>query len=367
MSQYKIVDDPDLLPPKIQPISVRNLIRTYPKMREIVVDGFLREGETANLIAPAKMGKSFLAGNLAWSVATGKPWLSHEVKQGKVLIIDNELHPQTLSERLGRIAMEMGIDLEEYADWVDVVSLRGQSVDIHNLDHRLNEIKPGTYTLCVVDALYRTLPRGTSENDNAAMMGIYNQLDSYADQWGAAIVVIHHASKGAQGDKAVVDVGAGAGSIARAADSHIIIRHHEDPELAVLECVTRSFKSPEPVSIRFDYPLWYAVDAQPEVRRPKPSGDESQARKDQEADQAVQTALAGGKKLSVAELRKRTGMGHDRVARTLARLGAKSRRMKSRSSGKTTERFYMPQNDLPAGAVVWTDCPDNRPYKQTTD
>ncbi len=119
------------------------------------------------------------------------------------------------------------------------------------------------------------------------MMAIYNRLDHYAAMWDAAIVVVHHSSKGAQGDKSVTDVGSGAGAISRAADTHIVIRPHERPELCVLECVTRSFKSPEPVSIKFTWPLWEAVTTAAEVKRVGRTNTEQQAKADTEAADAI--------------------------------------------------------------------------------
>jgi len=328
------------------------LIESNPELRPVVVEGILRRGETANIIASAKTGKSFMAGGLAWAVATGKDWLSHAVVQGRVLIIDNELHAETLASRLRRIAIEMTIDLNDFGDAIDVICLRGQDISIHALEQRLGEIPPGAYSLAIVDALYRTLPSGTSENDNAAMMSIYNKLDHYALQWDCSIAVVHHASKGQQGDKSVTDVGSGAGSISRAADSHLVIRPHDDPELSVLECVTRSFKSPDPVSIQFTWPLWQAVDTLPDVKRNKGSGTEMQARKDQEADETVKKAI-GTKKLSVAELRSKTGMGPDRIARSLNRIGAIGRRVRSKSTGKTSERFSIPESTPDSSEVEW--------------
>jgi hypothetical protein len=269
MSTVKLMDDPDLqaVSTRIAPMSLVKLIDDNPTMRPVVVDGILRRGETINIIASAKVGKSHLAGGLAWSLASGTPWLSHDVSKGRVLIIDNELHPETLANRMYRIAMEMMIDVSIYGPSIDVIPLRGENMDINMLENRLEAIKPGYYTLAILDALYRTLPAGISENDNAQMMAVYNKLDYYASQWDCAIGVVHHASKGQQGEKSVTDVGSGAGSISRAADSHIIIRPHEQPHLSVMECVTRSFKSPDPISVRFDWPLWSAVACEPEVKK----------------------------------------------------------------------------------------------------
>jgi len=344
-------DDPDLQPVKIQPTSFGQLVNDHPDMRPTVIADLLRKGETCNVIAAAKTGKSFMVGGLAWCVATGRAWLSHEVKQGRVLVIDNELHPETLASRLYAIADAMMIDETERVNAMDVVPLRGVSLDINSLGARL-DVEPGKYSLVILDALYRFLPSGTSENDNSQMMAIYNRLDAYAKDWDCSIAIVHHASKGNQGDKAITDVGAGAGSISRAADTHIIIRQHEQDGLYVMETATRSLKSPEPVSIQYDYPLWRAVATDALVRTSKGRGEDKQAKTDQETDEAIEKHISD-KWLSVSELRSKTGFGADRITRSLRRKNAVSKRMKAKRTGKTSERFTL-QGVSKHGGVVWT-------------
>ena len=259
------VADPD---EGIKRKTLNQMIDEYPSLRPPVIDGLLRRGEVANIIASPKMGKSYLAGGLAFSVASGDYWLSYPTTQGKVLVIDNELHPETTKDRLCRIASAMMIDTSVYGDSIEVLSLRGCLCDIHTLKVHLGGIEPGEFALVILDALYRTLPEGTSENDNAAMTAIFNQLDAYAAAIECSIVVVHHASKGDQSSKGVTDVGSGAGAISRAADTHLIIRPHAQIGHAVLEAVTRSWKAPEPVSICWDYPVWTATTLAPEVRGP---------------------------------------------------------------------------------------------------
>jgi hypothetical protein len=338
MSTFRLANDPDLLPAMIKPVPVQHLIEEHPDMLPVVIEGILRRGETMNVIAAAKVGKSFLVGNLAWCVATGRPWLSHDVAQGRVLVVDNELHPQTLANRLDAIANAMMIGMDE-RNMFDAVTVRGMGIDIHGIGARL-DIEPGKYALVILDALYRLLPEGVSENDNAEMMHIYNKLDEYAKTWDCGIVVVHHASKGQQGDKEITDVGAGAGSISRAADTHLTIRPHEQFGLHVLDARCRSFVSPEPVSVQYEYPLWNAVATEAKVRIPKGQGDAKQSKNDAEADQAVSMHIQD-KWLSISELRTKTGFGPDRIARSLGRIGAASKWMKSEHSGKSSERFSL--------------------------
>jgi RecA-family ATPase len=195
--------------------------------------------------------------------------------------------------------------------------------------------------LIVVDALYRFIPAGISENDNAAMMSLYNLLDLIASHTNAAIAVIHHTSKGDQSGKAVTDVGSGAGSIARAADTHLTIRPHEEDGMAVLQAVTRSFSPPEDRSIRWEYPHWTKAPWEPRLASRKTAGEEKQRRQDKETDDAIREALTE-RKQSVSELRGLTDYGQDRVVRSLKRLGATSKRLKSKRTGKITERFTLP-------------------------
>ena len=178
-------------PRGIAPIPFGDLVRDYPAMRPEVIAGILRQGETMNIIASAKVGKSFLAGGMAWSVATGRDWLSHSVAQSRVLIIDNELHCPTLANRLDRIADAMMIDPAERAGAVDVIPLRGLGLDVDSVGSGLI-IPEGVYGLVIVDALYRWLPDGCSENDNAKMMRVYNRIDELAGRWGAAVAIVHH-------------------------------------------------------------------------------------------------------------------------------------------------------------------------------
>lgn len=305
-------------PKGIEPIPIDELIQHNPSLRDPVIDGILRRGETCNIIAGSKLGKSFLAGGLAWSVATGRHWLSHAVTQSKVLVIDNELYPELLAYRLDQIAFSMQIENFE-RPWLDVINLRGKGITIDGVGIELN-IPEGKYGLVIVDALYRWLPEGCSENDNAQMMRVYNRVDELANDWGAAVVIVHHSSKGDQSEKALTDVGAGAGSIARAADTHLAIRPHEQSGLFVLEAVTRSFKSPEPVSIQFDWPLWSAIACPAVLKTRKAAGGKSQADRDADGIQAILEAIPEGGHVGTRRLRDLVGMGDGRFRRLLSLL-----------------------------------------------
>lgn len=256
-------------------LTAGQLIDTYPHLRPPLIDGLLRQGETMNIIAAPKIGKSWLSLDLALSVTTGGRWLDTFVTtQGNVLLIDNELHPETLAHRLQRILEARAVSLDRVGAALSVLSLRGRLRNLHDLGAGLRTIERGRFALIILDAFYRVLPAGTDENDNGKMAELYNALDFYADQLGASFALVHHASKGDQSAKAITDVGAGAGAQSRATDTHLILRPHEEPDSVILDAAVRSWPPVLPRCLRWRYPVWEpAPDLDPTaLRQPKPRG-----------------------------------------------------------------------------------------------
>jgi hypothetical protein len=248
------------------PCSLRELITTYPTLRPAVIDGLLRVGETANIVAHPKRGKSWLVNSLSLCVSGGLRWLdTFQCTRGRVLLIDAELYREDIAYRLPLVAKAMLLN-PDYVDSIDVWALRGLGVDLVKLGPMLDSIEPGRYALIILDAWYRFLPIGFSENDNAQVMALYNKIDAYASRLGAAWVNVHHASKGDQSGKGVTDVGSGAGSQSRAADTHLIIRQHEQEDVAVIEAVVRSWPPVERFAIRWNFPTW-DLDAEADPRK----------------------------------------------------------------------------------------------------
>lgn len=246
-------------------LSLEELMAKYPKMRPVLIHGLLRIGETMNIIAPPKTGKSWLVTDLAASVACGLPWFGFPCEQGKVLILDNELHPETSAQRIPKVIDARGYSMNIVKRNLFVENQRGRLNSIFDLRSRLEEIKAFGFKLVIVDAFYRAMPGGMDENDNAKMASIYNTIDSYAAHLDCAFVLIHHTSKGNQAMKSVTDVGAGAGAQSRATDTHLVLRPHEERGVVVMDSVVRSFPPVDPVCLRWNFPVWnYDASLDPE-------------------------------------------------------------------------------------------------------
>jgi hypothetical protein len=251
--------------------TVAQLLTEYPELRRPVITGLLRQGETMNIIASPKTGKSWLALDLAFAVATGRKWLGQfQTAKGDVLILDNELHQETLADRIPKVASARSIALADIAETVVVDNLRGRLKDLLALGSYFRSIEPARFKIVVLDAFYRFLPAETDENDNATMAMLYNHLDRHARDLGCCFVLIHHASKGSQSSKAVTDVGAGAGSQSRACDCHLVLRPHEEEGVVVLDAAVRSWRPVEPLCLRWTFPVWTpAPELDPTALRPE--------------------------------------------------------------------------------------------------
>jgi len=304
------------------PRPIGSLWAEHRSLRPAVIEGLVRRGEVMNIIAKSKVGKSWLTYNIAYSVALGfKLFDQFQCYQGKVLIIDNELHLETISSRLATVRDAWGIRPDDVADQIDVITLRGNLTDINQLGRTLAGLKPGVYQFVIVDALYRMQPTGSDENSNAAIAQIYNRLDQYAAILDAPIAVVHHASKGGQGDKDVTDVGSGAGAMSRAADTHLVLRPHQDDNCVVLEAALRSWAPVDPIALKWNFPIWRRADDVDvtALKGRKPAFEEQRQAKDDAGMQEVLDALIC-KPDTIRGLTTRVPMGYERIKKLIAGL-----------------------------------------------
>jgi hypothetical protein len=255
-----------------KPTPAGDMIDAYPHLRPRVIEKLLRVGEVMNLVAAPKMRKSYLVLDLALCLVTGRSWLGmFPPSAGRVLLVDNELHAETLAHRIAAVAAGRGILRSDYGSALHVHSLRGRLRDINQLGPFLHAIGKGEYQAIIFDAMYRAMPPD-AEKDPGVMTGFYNSLDAHAERLGCAIIGIHHTSKGVQGGKSITDTGSGPGVQSRAVDSHVVIREHEEPDCAVMEAVVRSWAPLPPIPLRWTYPVWMPDSALDPLRLKREPG-----------------------------------------------------------------------------------------------
>lgn len=305
----------------VTPTPFDQLAEQYPEQSPVIVEGIARAGEVVNIIGGSKSMKSWTAAALLLSIANGVPWLGHATTKGRVLLIDNELRPQEIVHRIKALSKAMDVPWQG----LDVLSLRGRLVDYATLAKQAETLLgENQYAAVLSDAHYRMMGAGADENSNGAMRDVYNLIDKLAEKSGAAWFLVHHSTKGDQSGKQITDVGAGAGAQSRAADGHVILRPHNEPDAMVLEAVVRSFPPPAPKVIRWHYPLW-VIDPDSDPRDLRTAKKMVQGRKDSADQDRVLKSLLDRDPISANKLaREVLRMDADRCRgflEELARIG----------------------------------------------
>lgn len=261
----------------IEPVDYEKFALSHWADREIIVDGVLRRQETINITGPSKARKSLFVSQLALSVAMERSFLgkfpTHNLG-GKVLIADYELFPDSIRRRIDRQIDAMMLP-RGVGSRLQIHAMRGSEyLDLDQLCTWLESIEAGRYTMVIIDALYRATPEGFNENSNADVTRLYNRIDRAAAKHGCSFVIVHHFSKGSQTDKAIADLGAGAGAQSRAADAHIALREHARDNHVVLSGIVRDFAPLEEITIACQWPLWgHVPDVDPADKSHHPRCD----------------------------------------------------------------------------------------------
>ena len=152
-----------------------------------VVPGLLPVGETVLLAGAPKSGKTLMALDVAFSVATGESaFLRESVKKGRVLIISVDESASSTKAKL----IKRGFRRSDAAN-VQVMS-RFDMGQLKVLEERLDVFRP---TLVLVDSLKRISHRKEISENSAEFANDIYALKELLTRYDAAGLLIHHTSK----------------------------------------------------------------------------------------------------------------------------------------------------------------------------
>lgn len=244
-----------------------------------IIDGILKKGAKMICTGDSKSGKTCLLMNLAICIAEGWKWLGHQCMQGRVLYINMEVMQSDFEARFKAIYKAYGKPSSDLGkDNFDYWNLRGKAEPLEKLTPKIiRRCRDANYTAIIVDPIYKV--QGGDENSAEAIGRFCALFDKIAEETGASMIYVHHHAKGLQGGRKAMDRGSGSGVFARDADAIIdftglvldpnekeMVRAlkgklDEDPIPLQMEFVLRSFKSPAPVNMFFEFPL-HVIDEQ---------------------------------------------------------------------------------------------------------
>ena len=264
----------DALPPFM---SLEELDAAYPDDPPLLIAGpdadnerdgaVLAFGEVGVLGSASKLGKTWSVIDAALAVATGRSWMSHfNCKPGRVLYINMELGGRAFIRRTEMLMVKRGLKAAEVMPNIRVWQLRNARIGaIEELGKQL-AIRGEQFDLVILDPLYKLL--GSREENSNGDMGELMQVirEGFCNGDKTAVLIVHHFPKGDLTKRAALDRFAGAGAIARDADTLITIT--PEGETFRLEYTTRDYKAGVPMELKMDFPVVDAIGPA-EVSSPK--------------------------------------------------------------------------------------------------
>lgn len=150
----------------------------------------LYAGELVLLVSPSGGGKSFVALDLALSVATGQPWLNRPVASGPIVYVVAEGAPG-FRKRVIAWERHRGISVDEHPSHfvTEAVNLLHKD-DVDQLVTAIQGL-PEKPVLIVVDTLARSMAGG-EENSAKEMGAAIEAIGRLQAEFGCAVLVVHH-------------------------------------------------------------------------------------------------------------------------------------------------------------------------------
>jgi hypothetical protein len=233
-----------------------------PPLAPFLIKGVLRQGHKMTLTGPSKAGKSLALMELAIAITEGCDWLGFECAQGPVVYVNLEIDEASCMHRFRDLYETMGIEPRNLRH-LHVWTLRGRAEPMDKLAHKLERrAKPWAPAAIILDPIYKVITG--DENSASEMARFMSIFDHIATETGAATIICHHHSKGAQGFKKSQDRFSGSGVFARDPDALVDMTQLDLSKLKgekrtgwQLGFTLREFADPGDVNVWFDYPRHY--------------------------------------------------------------------------------------------------------------
>ncbi len=220
-----------------------------------VVNGLLQPGGLYLLYSSPGQLKTMLAIDLAMSVALGEPWLpgvgndpapGFSVMQGPVLWVDQDNGRDVMDERVAAMGRAYGVTDAPlfYLSFPlpGIAASRGLTA----LTFYARSINA---SLVIFDNLLRVA--GVRDENAAEMDLAMGNLRLFAEETGAAVIVIHHRRKDTAGREG--DSIRGHGSIEASLDAAFLVTREDD--IATVKCTKARRRPIEPFAARWTYEL----------------------------------------------------------------------------------------------------------------
>lgn len=284
--------------------SAFDLGRTEFPAIKFIVPGYLPEGATI-LAGRPKLGKSWLALDLALAVAKGSKCLGVECEQGDVLYLALEDNKRRLQSRLHKLSPAREID-----PWPRSLEMATESKrhDAGGIERIRNwAVSRSNPRLVIVDVLAQFRGgRGNTQSQYEADYDAVKSLQQLAGELQIAILIIHHVRKGI-GEIDPFEKVSGTMGLTGAADTTIIL--DKDQRGCTLYCRGRDIQEYEKAVSFEKWDCRWVVQ-----------GEANEVRRTDERSRILDALLDGKGAITLSDICDATGMPRNNVKQLLFKM-----------------------------------------------
>ena len=225
------MNDPGFMPV----VSMEDIYGMVFSPKEWIIKGILRSGLYILAGAP-KVGKSFLVGQIAYHVSTGRPLWGYPVHRSPVLYMALEDDHQRLQERMFRM-----FGVESTKDLYFSISAKNLREGLEEQIAGFVKDHPGT-RLIIIDTLKKIRPSDDDAYSYARDYADMTQLKKIADDNGICLLLVHHTRKKEDESDAFNTVSGTNGLTGAADGSFIFAKKRRTDSDAVLQFTGRDLQ-----------------------------------------------------------------------------------------------------------------------------
>ena len=225
------MNDPSFMPV----VSMEDIYGMVFSPKEWIIKGILRSGLYILAGAP-KVGKSFLVGQIAYHVSTGRPLWGYPVHRSPVLYMALEDDHPRLQERMFRM-----FGVESTKDLYFSISAKNLREGLEEQIAGFVKDHPGT-RLIIIDTLKKIRPGDDDTYSYARDYADMTQLKKIADDNGICLLLVHHTRKKEDESDAFNTVSGTNGLTGAADGSFIFAKKRRTDSDAVLQFTGRDLQ-----------------------------------------------------------------------------------------------------------------------------
>ncbi len=215
---------------------------------EPIVEGLINKGEFHLCSATAKTGKTLLALNLAFSIATGKLFLDKfKTIKNIVLVIQTEISNNHLRFRIKKI---FGNDISSIKEIVLFANERikvDTITGLKSLERLIEKEKPG---LVILDPFYTLHNR--NEDSSSEMAPVLSNIRELVLKTEISLLMIHHQGKKKESGSQTGHKHRGSSAFADVPDGSWSLQKSGNSDFLSIEFEMRNIEAPGPFQLHMD-------------------------------------------------------------------------------------------------------------------